>query len=734
MWGGRPRGVAQKGPTISSRIPGPRDSRGHTTTAQLPDPVIVAQRLIAALGVLVLTAAMVLLGAPWSQAAPVARNAATTVRITDTLSPQHLSVRPGRTVTWVNRDDRAHAVMAMDGADSFDSGNLRPGQRWSHTFRSPGSVSYHDALHAADPAYFGKVMVQRKVAGAGATDTARTVRAAAPASMAGMSMAGMSMTPAVAKESSGSDGSGSGSSGHGSGGSGGSASNAPMKVFVEIHNKNEFRPGTVTIQAGGTVTWFNDDSHTHTTSGAGGINSGDLDRDDTYSHTFDKPGTYDYVCAYHSEMQGTVRVADKSGHVPPPADNGGNPPPPPSNGGQNATVSIGSNFGPHQVSVPVGGTVTWTNNSSMPHTATGSGFDSGNLNPGQSFSHTFNAAGTYDYVCSYHSNMTGTVTVTDGSGGTPPPPPGGGNPPPPPGGGNPPPPGGGGGTPPPPPPGGGGSTAPAKASVSLQNMAFSPTTVKVKKGGVVTWTNRDSMPHTVTAKSGAFDSGNMNPGATFKKRFTKPGRYSYFCAYHPDMVATVLVPSASGKTPPPPPSKPGKPSKPGNPGGPNGGTQPGGGAAPSSPSAKTFTVNVTDQGFSPSTLNARVGDTVVWTNTGQMPHTVTAGNGAFDSGNLDPGAKYTTVLRKQGTISYVCSYHSFMKGTLKVGAAPAGTKLPPPSAGGVSGGSSASSGSTSSTASSSGSSSAPASPDAKEYTVNIVNGQFDPDPDRKSVV
>ena len=66
-------------------------------------------------------------------------------------------------------------------------------------------------------------------------------------------------------------------------------------------------------------------------------------------------------------------------------------------------------FTPATLTVPAGTTVTWTNNDAVPHTATASdgSFDSGNLNPGQSFSFTFATPGSYPYVCQYHAGMTG---------------------------------------------------------------------------------------------------------------------------------------------------------------------------------------------------------------------------------------------------------------------------------------------------------------------------------------
>ena len=64
--------------------------------------------------------------------------------------------------------------------------------------------------------------------------------------------------------------------------------------------------------------------------------------------------------------------------------------------------------------ITVGTTVTWTNMDSAPHTATSSGnFQSNGLNQGESFSFTFEEAGTFDYFCEFHPNMSSTITVTE---------------------------------------------------------------------------------------------------------------------------------------------------------------------------------------------------------------------------------------------------------------------------------------------------------------------------------
>ena len=80
-------------------------------------------------------------------------------------------------------------------------------------------------------------------------------------------------------------------------------------------NNECFIPATVSISAGETVTWSNDDSAAHTvTSGAPGAPDGVFDSslfmaDTTFSHTFDEVGEYDYFCLVHPWMTGKVTVS-----------------------------------------------------------------------------------------------------------------------------------------------------------------------------------------------------------------------------------------------------------------------------------------------------------------------------------------------------------------------------------------------------------------------------------------
>lgn len=68
-------------------------------------------------------------------------------------------------------------------------------------------------------------------------------------------------------------------------------------------------------------------------------------------------------------------------------------------------------FAPGTVTIVAGESVTWTNRDGVGHTASGSGWDTGVLNRGESASVTFVAAGTFPYACEFHPNMRGTVEV-----------------------------------------------------------------------------------------------------------------------------------------------------------------------------------------------------------------------------------------------------------------------------------------------------------------------------------
>lgn len=81
-------------------------------------------------------------------------------------------------------------------------------------------------------------------------------------------------------------------------------------------------------------------------------------------------------------------------------------------------------------------------------------------------------------------------------------------------------------------------TAPT-AAINIKNYAFDPSTITIAKGTTVTWTNSDSVPHTITSDS--FDSGSISPGGTFSHGFNQPGTFVYRCTIHTTMSPGTII-------------------------------------------------------------------------------------------------------------------------------------------------------------------------------------------------
>ena len=201
---------------------------------------------------------------------------------------------------------------------------------------------------------------------------------------------------------------------------------------------------------------------------------------------------------------------------------------------------------------------------------------------------------------------------------------------------------------------------PADATtVRIVNLAFDPAEVTITTGTTVSWTNEDSVPHTVTSTDGAFDSGIFDPGANFTWTFDQPGSFPYACQIHPQMQGYGDRRRRSGgercRRSPPPSSQ----------------TEP---AAAQAAAPAEAAVSIVDFSFEPATLDVAAGTTVVWTNDGQAPHTVT---GDFaDSGVLEPGQTFSHTFAESGEFSYACAIHPQMTGTIRVSAAAAAESTP----------------------------------------------------------
>jgi plastocyanin len=80
----------------------------------------------------------------------------------------------------------------------------------------------------------------------------------------------------------------------------------------------------------------------------------------------------------------------------------------------------------------------------------------------------------------------------------------------------------------------------------------------------------------------------------------------------------------------------------------------------------TLRAAVEDFVFVPARIEVSAGTTIVWTNRGQVTHTVTADDGSFESGNIDPGKQRGLTFARAGTFPFHCTPHPFMKGVIVV--------------------------------------------------------------------
>ena len=94
---------------------------------------------------------------------------------------------------------------------------------------------------------------------------------------------------------------------------------------------------------------------------------------------------------------------------------------------------------------------------------------------------------------------------------------------------------------------------------------------------------------------------------------------------------------------------------------------------PVAEAAASASVTIRDFEFDPGTVTVNEGDTVTWTNEGPTVHTATAEDGSFDTGSLRKGESGSATFTSAGSISYICTPHPNMRGTVVVQAASAGS-------------------------------------------------------------
>jgi plastocyanin len=90
----------------------------------------------------------------------------------------------------------------------------------------------------------------------------------------------------------------------------------------------------------------------------------------------------------------------------------------------------------------------------------------------------------------------------------------------------------------------------------------------------------------------------------------------------------------------------------------------GAGATPAD--SGSVAVDISDFKYDPDAVVVDAGTKVTWTNSDSAPHTATADDSSFDTGDLDRGDSAAVTLDEAGTFSYFCRFHPFMKATVEV--------------------------------------------------------------------
>ena len=78
-------------------------------------------------------------------------------------------------------------------------------------------------------------------------------------------------------------------------------------------------------------------------------------------------------------------------------------------------------------------------------------------------------------------------------------------------------------------------------NVKITDFSYVPEVIEVNVGATISWTNKDNMPHTITADDGSWDSGRVKKNETYSHTFDKAGTFEYHCAYHASMKGSIIV-------------------------------------------------------------------------------------------------------------------------------------------------------------------------------------------------
>jgi plastocyanin len=80
-------------------------------------------------------------------------------------------------------------------------------------------------------------------------------------------------------------------------------------------------------------------------------------------------------------------------------------------------------------------------------------------------------------------------------------------------------------------------------TITIQNTAFSPTTLNIKPGTTVTWINKDNETQDIVSNSGIFDSGNLTTNQSYNYTFNQSGNYPFHSIVNSNLTGTIVVSS-----------------------------------------------------------------------------------------------------------------------------------------------------------------------------------------------
>lgn len=83
------------------------------------------------------------------------------------------------------------------------------------------------------------------------------------------------------------------------------------------------------------------------------------------------------------------------------------------------------------------------------------------------------------------------------------------------------------------------TTIPGKFAIEIKDSAFVPANISITKGSTVTWTQKDTIPHSVTGPG--FNSSQLKQGQTYNYTFNNVGKFNYSCLIHPAMKGYITV-------------------------------------------------------------------------------------------------------------------------------------------------------------------------------------------------